>query len=85
MKAISFHKRGITSKLLCSYFLNYHKMAEETKVGEGENLNSEGQGDQAAADAAAQAAAEAAKDQKTTFTLDEVEAMKKKMQSDGDK
>lgn len=56
-------------------------MAEEAKkTGEDTNLNSNGQGDWTQT-----GGTQGDGSQKTTFTLEEVEAMKKKMQSDGDK
>lgn len=57
---------------------------EETNKGEDVNLNSEGQNDQATADALAKAEAEK-QDQKTTYTKEEVDEMMKKHQSDTDR
>jgi len=56
-------------------------MAEEAKKeGEGENLDSEGEGSQNWTEGT-----QGDEGKKTTFTLEEVEAMKKKMQSDSDR
>lgn len=55
-------------------------MAEENKGGEDVNLNSEGQGDWNGSEGTQWNG-----NQKTTFTAEEVEAMKAKMQSDSEK